>query len=245
MPDPTAPHLSHRRRLLAVGGAVAAGVGGLLLAPAMSGTTARIQPAGFSEDVSGPCDEAEHATDPECPGLGTTGADRDDDRNDDDGAGDGSTTSSTSTTVGVGASGPAPADEVRVVDAGEAGSVVVALEGGQLRLVEVRPAAGWQVEVEHATGPEIEVELTSGAMEVDVSVEIEDGRIRERVRIEDEATDAETRIEDGVVTRTEGDADDSSGHDADDADDDRSGHGNDHGDDDDDSSDDDSSGHGG
>jgi hypothetical protein len=41
-------------------------------------TTARTTTTDEREDISGPCDEAEHANDPRCTGV-TTGDDRDDD----------------------------------------------------------------------------------------------------------------------------------------------------------------------
>ena len=39
---------------------------------------------GEDEDISGPCDEAEHANDPRCTGAATVDDDRDDDRGHDD-----------------------------------------------------------------------------------------------------------------------------------------------------------------
>jgi hypothetical protein len=46
---------------------------------------------------------------------------------------------------------------------------------------------------------------------VQVNVEVEDGAIRERVRVRDELAGTEVRIENGVVVRAEGFDDDSSG----------------------------------
>lgn len=231
------PTLTRHRRLAALAvGALALG-GGVALAGAGSDDEADLALAGAVEDVSGPCDEAEHAGDPRC-----SGATRPED---DDRGGSTSTTvgsGSTSTTSGAPAA-PIP-DEVRTIDAAGAGTVVVAVESGQLRLVAVHPVEGWFVEVEHSAGREVEVDLTRGSVEVDVDVEIEDGRVRERVRVEDDATGTEVRTEDGVVTRVEDDrsdsdsddrsgsshdddsdddADDRSGHDSDDDADDRSG----------------------
>lgn len=241
MPIPTRP-----RRLAALAvGALALGGGVALAGTGGGGDPAEVALAGLVEDLSGPCDEAEHASDPRCTGTS---------RPEDDGRG-GTTEStvpgsgSTITPTGPGASGTPIADEVRTIDAAGAGTVVVAVESGQLRLVAVHPADGWFVEVEHSAGREVEVDLTRGAVEVDVDVEIEDGRVRERVRVEDDAAGTEVRTEDGVVTRVEDDRsgssdDDRSGSSDDDDDsDDRSGSSHD---DDSDSSDDedDVDGHG-
>ncbi len=241
MPIPT---LTRPRRLAALAvGALALG-GGVAFAGTGDDGGADLALAGLVEDVSGPCDEAEHAGEPRCTGTA---------RPEDDPRGTTSTTTgsgSTTTTVGGSAPGASIPDEVRTIDAAGAGTVVVAVESGQLRLVSVTPVEGWFVEVEQAAGREVEVDLTRGSVEVDVDVEVEDGRVRERVRVEDDAAGTEVRTEDGVVTRVEDDRsdDDSSGSGRDDDPDDRSGSGHDDDEDDDDRSgaddDDDRSGSG-
>lgn len=215
------------------------------------------QLAGVNEDISGNCDEAEHADDPECIGVGGgTGGGSTSSTIDDSSS---SSTSSTSSTIDDSSSsttaptGPTtPPASVRSIDAAGAGTVLVAVEGGSLRLVAATPTSGWRVEVEQAAGREVEVDFRSGSKRVQVNVELEDGQVRERVRVRDDADGTDTRTEDGVVVRDDSRDDDSSGHgsggddsrdDDDDDDDDRSGHGG--GDDDDDRDDDDSSGHGG
>lgn len=178
-----------------------------------------LQLAGVNEDISGSCDEAEHANDPECGGSPTTG-------------GNGGSTSSTvddrgtSTTIGdstpTAPSGPAAA--VRSIDAAGAGTVLVAVDGGTLRLVAATPTAGWRVEVEQSSGREVEVDFRSGTKRVQVNVELEDGQVRERVRVRDDADGTDIRSQDGAVVRDDSDGriDDSSGHGSDDDSDDGS-----------------------
>ena len=192
------------------------------------------QLAGADEDVSGSCDEAEHAGDPGCQGVTNT--------TDDDGDGNTSTTDddgtsttvddSTSTTAGGGGGAGSPADEIRTLDAAGAGIVIYAVEDGSFRLISATPSAGWRVDVEQSAGPEIDLDFRSGTRRVQVDIEIEDGQVRERVRFRDDATDERTETEDGVVQ------DDDSGPGSDDSDDDHSGSGSDDNTDDDDSDDD-------
>jgi len=188
------------------------------------------QLTGATEDVRGNCDEAEHANDPACVGTLVARGDRSDD-------------STTSTTTGAPASG-----EVRTVSAGDAGSVMVTVEGAQLRLLTASPNQGWQVEVEQSAGREVEVSFQSGALRVDVNVELEDGQIRERVRTRNDATDVRTETENGVTVSDDSsdEDDDSSGPGSDDSADDDSSDSDDDGSDDDSDdssgSDDDSSG---
>jgi hypothetical protein len=65
------------------------------------------------------------------------------------------------------------------------------------------PARGWRVEVEQAAGVEIEVDFRQGTRRVQVNLELEDGAVRERVRIRDEADGTDIRLENGVVVRTD------------------------------------------
>jgi hypothetical protein len=198
------PTTNHRRRAsVAIAGGLLAGVGALALAPWNADDPTPVRLAGVTEDVRGSCDEAEHANDAECAGVQATGG------------GDDGTTSTTDGTTAASAQ-PQPGD-VRVVSAGDAGSITVVSDGTSLGLLTTSPNQGWRVEVEQSAGREVEVTFRSGALRVDVNIELEDGQIRERVRTRDEATGAETRTEDGVVARDEpSDDSGSSGHGSDD-----------------------------
>jgi len=187
MPDaPT----SHPTRLAAAAGLLgASAVVALLLGvgPAPSA----LQLAGASrddtaDDISGNCDEAEHAADPACAGTPTT-----------DGTTSSTVDDTTSTTADDG--NGTPADDIRSLDAAGAGTVVYAIEGGRLRLITATPASGWAVEVEQGAGREVELDFRSGTKRVQVNLEIEDGQVRERVRFRDDADDTDIRTEDGVV----------------------------------------------
>ncbi|MGK2947367.1 MAG: hypothetical protein ACSLFP_02240 [Acidimicrobiales bacterium] len=231
-PTGTSPSTTRRRRV-ALG--LAAGLlGGVTALAALNGggppTPSTVQLAGVTEDISGNCDEAEHAADPECAGVPNDGATSP--------TPDDSTSSTTEGGPGAAnGSDSAPSSDVRAIAAGDAGTVLVAVESGQLRLIAATPAAGWRVEIERSVGREVEATFRSGNLRVDVNVELEDGQVRERVRVRNEADDSETRTENGVVVRVDPPrSDDRSGHGGDDSDDD---------DDVDDDSDDDSSGHGG
>ena len=186
------------------------------------------QLAGANEDISGNCDEAEHANDPEC--AGTLPTTPQDDSTTSSTVDDSSSSSSTSSTTA-----DAPAADVRSIDAAGAGTVLVSVEGGSLRLIAATPTAGWRVEVEQSSGREVEVDFRAGTKRVQVNVEIEDGQVRERVRVrDDDGTDI--RTEDGVVQDDNSNSGPGSGDDSSD-DDDHSGSGHD-------GSDDDSSGSG-
>jgi hypothetical protein len=133
-------------------------------------------------DISGPCDEAEHANDPRCTGVSPAPAGR---------------------APAAPAPAPAPRPGTQVIDARGAGTVTYTVRDGVLTLVEAAPAAGWSVEVEQSGGLEIEVDFRSGTQRVQVNVEFEDGQVRERVRVRDDADDSETRFENGVIVRQE------------------------------------------
>ncbi len=186
------------------------------------------QLAGANEDVSGNCDEVEHANGPECAGIvapdASTSTTVDDSTTSSSTIDDGTT----STTVGTDPANPAPT--VRSVDAAGAGTVVVSVEGNNLRLVAATPTAGWRVEVEQGSGREVEVDFHNGTKRVQVNIEIEDGQVRERVRVRDDADRTDVRTENGTVVRDDSVDDDSgSGHGSDDSvdDDSSSGHGSD------------------
>lgn len=217
-------------------GAAAALLGAVTALGAMAGAgpaPSLFQAIGATEDLPGSCDELEHAGDPGCVGVSVPPA-----------SGDGTSTTdttlddSTSTTVGADPNPGAPSTgaDIRAIDAAGAGTVLVAVEGTSLRLVAATPASGWRVEVEVGAGREVEVDFRAGTRRVQVNVELEDGSVRERVRVRDDATGTDIRTEDGSVARD--DSSDSSGHGGDDED--RSGHGGD-----DEDEDDDHSGHGG
>jgi hypothetical protein len=74
-------------------------------------------------------------------------------------------------------------------------------------LVAATPNAGWRVEVEQSSGREVELDFRAGSQRVQVNLELEDGMVRERVRLRDDANDTDVRTEDGVVT-----SDDNSGN---------------------------------
>lgn len=230
----------HRSRLAAVAGLLGAATAFTLLV-GVGPAPSVFQLAGANEDISGNCDEAEHANDPECAGTPSAGGTIDD--------GSTSTTiddGSTSTTNGTVAPGPTtPSADVRSIDAAGAGTVLVAVEGNSLRLVAATPTAGWRVEVEQSRGREVEVDFRRGSKRVQVNVELEDGQVRERVRVRDDADGTDIRTENGVVVRDDSDDNSNSGpgsgDDVDDNDNSGSGHGG--GDDSDD--DNSGSGHGG
>jgi hypothetical protein len=118
---------------------------------------------------------------------------------------DGNRSGVTETTVGTTVPPPAPAASgSRVIDAAGAGKVTVDQTGGQLSLVSAVPATGWRVEVEQPAGREIELDFRRGGQRVQVNVEIEDGAVRERLRVRDDDAGTDLRIENGVVVRAEG-----------------------------------------
>jgi hypothetical protein len=119
---------------------------------------------------------------------------------------DGASTTSTSPTIettAAQANAGAATSGDQVVDAAGAGTVTFRRSGAQLTLVSAVPARGWRVEVEQAAGVEIEVDFRQGTRRVQVNLELEDGAVRERVRIRDEADSTDIRLENGVVVRTE------------------------------------------
>jgi hypothetical protein len=123
-------------------------------------------------------------------------------------------TAPTSTTVATTAAPSSPAGATRMVDAAGAGTVTYTVNGGNISLVAATPAAGFRVEVEQSAGREVELDFRRGTQRVQVNLEFEDGAVRERVRIRDEANGTDIRIENGVVVRAEGpNADDNGGAD--------------------------------
>jgi hypothetical protein len=120
------------------------------------------------------------------------------------GADDTPATSTTGSTATDDNPAAAPADGTRVVQAAGAGTVTVALAAGRLELLSATPAAGWSVEVEQSAGTEVEVDFRRGAERVQVDLEVEDGAVRERLRIRDDATGSDVRIEDGTIVQASG-----------------------------------------
>jgi hypothetical protein len=110
------------------------------------------------------------------------------------------TTATTGTTAAAVANARAGAGS-RTVDAAGAGTVTFTQSGGRLSLVSAVPSTGWTVEVEQAGGVEIEVDFRQGTRRVQVNLEIEDGAVRERVRVRDDADGTDIRLENGEVVR--------------------------------------------
>jgi hypothetical protein len=119
-----------------------------------------------------------------------------------DSDGSSASTSPTTQTTATQANAGAATSGDRVVDAVGAGTVTFRRSGTQLTLVSAVPARGWRVEVEQAAGVEIEVDFRQGTRRVQVNLELEDGGVRERVRVRDEADGTDIRLENGVVIGT-------------------------------------------
>ena len=190
MPDAPTPNRTKLAATAAMLGASAVAALALGVGPAPSVLRLAGASDDKAEDVSGRCDEAEHATDPACAGTPAAGVDKNDD--------DVATTNADDDTP-MDDDAAAPADGIHSLDAAGAGTVIYAVEGGSLRLVTATPASGWAVEVEQSAGRELELDFRSGTHRVQVSIEIEDGEVRERVRARDDADDTDVRTEDGVV----------------------------------------------
>ena len=120
-------------------------------------------------------------------------------------SGGGSTSSTSPTTQTTASEGNAAATTAsdQVVDAAGAGTVTFRRNGAQLTLVSAVPARGWRVEVEQSAGVEIEVDFRQGTRRVQVNLEFEDGAVRERIRIRDEADGTDVRFENGALVRTQ------------------------------------------
>jgi hypothetical protein len=119
-------------------------------------------------------------------------------------ASDDSTGGSTTTTTSLMSTTETPSPSGgQVVEGAGAGTVTFTRSSAGLSLVSAVPASGWRVEVEQAAGDEIEVDFRQGSRRVQVNLELEDGAVRERVRIRDQADGSEIRLENGTVVRTE------------------------------------------
>lgn len=114
-----------------------------------------------------------------------------------------SSTSSSTTSTSTVMPPPAATASTRTVDAAGAGTVTYTVSGTTFTLVDATPNSGWTVKIEQAGGAAVDVDFFSGTKRVQVDVEFEDGVVRERVRLRDDADDSETHIENGVVVHTE------------------------------------------
>jgi hypothetical protein len=94
-----------------------------------------------------------------------------------------------------------------VVQAAGAGTVTVAVSADRLDVLAATPAPGWRAEIEVASGREVEVDFRQGGDRVQVNLELEDGTVRERIRIRDDAG-TDVRIEDGAIVRADEPGDD-------------------------------------
>lgn len=96
--------------------------------------------------------------------------------------------STTSTTV---PAGPV-ADQQHAFTEPGVGTSTVAIQDGRLVFVSATPADGWTL---REAGPDedgVDTSYAQGDLEVDIDFEIEDGRLRIRVRTENDATDQRT-----------------------------------------------------
>lgn len=190
-----------KARLVVLVGALAA-AGGLTVAAASASDggsdTTTIQSASASSsssddrpgDVSGPCDEAEHANDPRCAGTSqpapTTPRTPP------------TTTPGTPTTMGPAAPAPPSGGSARTLPTA-GGTVHYRVDGATITLIAATPAPGWVIEVEQGSGREVELDFRSGTRRVQVNLELEDGEVRERVRLRNEATGTDIRLENGIL----------------------------------------------
>lgn len=108
----------------------------------------------------------------------------------------------------------------------DAGSVTIAGTPGGLVVTDTTTADGWTAVVERDQGREVEVAFRSGGARVDFHAEIEDGRVRTRIRDRGAgeaaslpAEDATRRDEDDDRSGRGGGGDDHDDHDTDDHDD--------------------------
>jgi hypothetical protein len=67
-------------------------------------------------------------------------------------------------------------------EVGDAGTVTVTNDGTQLEILSVVQNAGWQIEIEVATGREVEVDFRNGTRRIQFNAELEDGEIRIRAQ---------------------------------------------------------------
>jgi hypothetical protein len=116
-----------------------------------------------------------------------------------------SDTSVTSPTVPATTDAAVPSGSVSTHDAADAGTVTVEVDGLRVVVVAADPADGWSAEIETDEPHEAEVNFRRGGERVDFRAEIEDGRLK--VRIRDRRGDA------ALTTPSEDDGRDRSGRD--------------------------------
>ena len=80
-----------------------------------------------------------------------------------------------------------PAGTTQSFVAANAGTVTVRRDGGSLIVLAVNANPGWVTEVEQGAGIEVEVNFENGSARVDFNAELEDGAVRVRVRVRDDA----------------------------------------------------------
>ena len=161
-----------------------------------------------ADDSPSPSDAASTPYDDATPDDGSTTPDDDptpDDRStspdddatpyDDPTPGDGSTTPDDDPTPD---DSPSPSDSASpavqnvgpaTFSAADAGTVTYRVVDGSFELLDVSEADGWTVKIEQSGGSEIDLDFFKGTVRVQVDVEFEDGGIRERVRVRDDADD--------------------------------------------------------
>jgi len=101
-----------------------------------------------------------------------------------------SSTTSSSTSSTLGDDGAITSGDPSTHEVLDAGSVTVAVEGLSVSVVSVDAKPGWVAEIETDEPGEAQVNFTAGDARVDFRAEVEDGRLRVRVR--DRRTDTET-----------------------------------------------------
>ena len=189
-------------------------LGGALGAAAIAGTTSPVvldmvlaRSPQVAEDLSGPCDELEHAGDPRCATINLPAS-----------GGPSSTvppmtvpsstvpapggpsstvpsmTVPSSTVPAPGVPSPNPGDGSTLHRVSDAGTVSIVESGGLVTVVGVQPADGWEFTIQQNGTREAEVNFRRGSERVDFKAEFEDGAVRIRVR--------DRRAADGSSTTT-------------------------------------------
>ncbi len=186
-------------------------VGGALGAAAIAGTTSPVvldlvlaRSPQVAEDLSGPCDELEHAGDPRCPTIDLTAPAVPSSSlprgpippsTMPSGTVPSGTAPSTSAPSGAGPMTTAPATSgpqstapsatpqgVAFHQVADAGSVSIVESGGLVTVTGVRPAEGWSFTIQQNGTREAEVIFRRGSERVDFKAEFEDGAVRIRIR---------------------------------------------------------------
>ncbi|GJM39242.1 MAG: hypothetical protein DHS20C19_26090 [Acidimicrobiales bacterium] len=139
-----------------------------------------------AQSASDDSDDADTQSDSDDADTQSDSDDSDADGDDDSDADDSPTTSTIpSNTI---------ADQQHTYTEAGVGTSVVAVENGQLVFVSAAPAAGWTL---REAGPDedgVDTSYEQGDLEVDIDFEIEDGRLRIRVRTENDESDERTEV---------------------------------------------------